>query len=109
MLFDRNTATIVIDSNRPVSMNGHIDSIGIPCHHFVYTIVDNFVYEMVKFTLISRSNIHTGTHAYSFQTFEYLAILSAITIPTITVHLFVTIPTSDLTFSRSSIIIVRGL
>src|SRR6266436_3861563 len=98
MLFNRNTAPIVFDGNCTISMNSNTDSISIPCHHFVYTIIDNFVYEMVKSTLVCRSNVHTGTYAYGLQAFENLDILSAITIATVTIQSFCTIPTSILTF-----------
>src|SRR5437660_1289773 len=105
MLYDTNTTPIVFNGNRTISVNGYTNSIGIACHHFIYTIVDNFVYEMVKPTLVCRSNIHTGTHTYSFQAFENLDILSTITIAALTVQLFRTIRTSVLIFCKYSIII----
>ena len=47
----RNTATIIFNATDVILFKGYNDIVTVTCHGFVYTVVYNFIYKMMKTTL----------------------------------------------------------
>src|SRR5579863_6884089 len=92
MLFDRDAAPVILDGDGAIRVNNHAHAVGITCHHLVYTVVNNFIDQVMQAALVGRANIHTGTHPHRFQTFKNLYIL--LTIIAVAVAIYSPVPTT---------------
>jgi hypothetical protein len=70
----RDTTTIIDHTTRSISMEYDLDIFGMTCHSLIDRVVDDLPDEVMKTSLISRSDIHTGSFSDWLQTFEYLDI-----------------------------------
>jgi hypothetical protein len=55
---DRNTPAIVLDHERTVAVDDHIDAAAVPGKGLIYRIIHDFVNEMVQPAGISTADIH---------------------------------------------------
>jgi hypothetical protein len=69
---DGNSSTIVNDTNSAVLQNGYLDVVAIPCEGFINGVIDDLIDQVVQSAGTGRTDIHSGTFAYGFETFENL-------------------------------------
>ena len=82
-------------------MNNDLHRIGISGHHLVDTVIDNFSNQVVQAALVGCADVHAGTHADRFKSFENLNILLAIFAVAIAVY-FAAVPVA---FATSVVIL----
>jgi len=68
---DRDAATIVVNSDRTVTVDGHQDEVAETGESFVYGVVHDLVDKMVQSTAIRAADIHGRALAYRSQAFQY--------------------------------------
>ena len=75
---DRNTSSVITHCNRIIFVNIYLYFIAISRQSFVYGIIHDLIYKMVKSSRRSAADIHTGPFPYGFQTFQYLDLIRSI-------------------------------
>src|SRR3954466_14932282 len=71
MLVDRNAAPVVGNGDRrPVFVERDANVRGIPVHRLVDAVVENLPDEMMKAGGADAADVHAGTLAYGFESFE---------------------------------------
>ena len=78
MHINRDTAAVIAYDNTVFFRNNDFYIVAIACQSFVDTVVDDFIYQMVKTAERCRPDIHTGAFAYGFQTFKYLYLIRTV-------------------------------
>ena len=72
VLVDGNTATIVLDGNGVIFVDGYLDMGTETGHGLVDGVIDSLVDQMVESFFTDVANIHGGTLADSFQSLKHL-------------------------------------
>src|SRR5260370_4919546 len=80
MHIDRDSAAVVLDRNSIVAQNYNVDLGAESRERFVNRVVDDLGYEMVQSTLGGIADVHPGTFANCFESFENLDGLGAIAV-----------------------------
>ena len=70
MVADGNPAAVVAHAHAAVSQDRHFDVVAVSRQGLIHRIVHDFVYAVVKAALTGRPDVHAGTFAHSFETFE---------------------------------------
>ena len=78
MPIDRNTTTVVDDSDRVVDVNGDAHLVAVASECFVDRIVDNLIDEVVQSGSASRPDVHGWAFADRFKAFENLDFVRAV-------------------------------
>jgi hypothetical protein len=74
----RNTPAVIFYTDNIVSFQNHKDFRTVALHGFVYRIIYNFIYQMVKTVYTGGSYVHAGTFPHRIKALENLDILSRI-------------------------------
>jgi hypothetical protein len=72
MHLDGNAATVVLDRDARVDVDGHVDASALACEGLVYRVVHHLEHEVVKPAFAGVPDVHARTLANSLQTFEDL-------------------------------------
>ena len=75
---DRNTSSVVGYFDDLPRKDLYIDLGAVSCQCLIDGVVHNLIHQMMKACRSSRSDIHTGTLAYSFQSFKDLNVGSVV-------------------------------
>ena len=85
---NRNTTSIINNSDRIILLDRYIDLCTISSQCFVYGIIHNLIYEMMKTTDRSTAYIHTGSFSNCFQSLQNLDLICSIFIVHFCSHIF---------------------
>jgi hypothetical protein len=83
MLINRNTTTIVSDTQISISLILNFNARGVACHRFVHRVVDNFCKQVVKRLFVSSTDIHARAAAHRFEAFEHGNIIGRVAVLTL--------------------------
>ena len=75
---DRNTTTVILDGDRIVEMDRHVDLGREACQRLVDGVVDDFVDEMVQTARGRRTDVHARAHANGFEPLEGRDVVGAV-------------------------------
>ena len=67
---DRNTATVVNNTNVIVRKKGYLDAIGEAAHRFISRVVENFPNQVMETIRTSGTDIHTRALAHRFKSLK---------------------------------------
>jgi len=70
MVLYRNAAAVVGNGQETFGIEMDFDEIGVTGDRFVHRVVDDFREEVVQRLFVGAADIHAGTHAHRFETFE---------------------------------------
>jgi hypothetical protein len=68
----RDTAAVVAYADGVALQHADVDGVAVACHGFIYTVVDDFVYEVMEAALRNVAYIHRRALADRFESFKYL-------------------------------------
>ena len=85
---NRNTTSIINDSDRIILLDRYIDLCTISSQCFVYGIIHYLIYEMMKTTDRGTAYIHTGSFSNCFQSLQNLDLICSIFIVHFCSHIF---------------------
>ena len=69
---DRDAATVVDDAHAAVGQDRHVDVVAVAGERLVDRVVDDLVDEVVQTARTGRADVHAGSLADGFETFEHL-------------------------------------
>ena len=72
MFINRHTSSVVFHHNGIITLNGNMNRLAVTCKSFIYTIINDFIYEMMKSLWACTSYIHAGSFSYCFKTLKNL-------------------------------------
>lgn len=75
---DGNSTTVVVDANGAVGENSNVYGVTVPSKSLVDRVVDDLINEVVQSARSGGPDIHSGSLAYSFQTFKHLDVVGTI-------------------------------
>ena len=78
VIIHRNPATIILDTERSILVNDHIDFGRMSRHRFVDAVVNNLVDQVVKSSRSGTTDVHSGSFANRLDTFEDFNIRSGV-------------------------------
>ena len=75
---NRNTTAVIGNGNGIIGINGNGNFVAVAGQSLIYCIVYDLINQMVQAAGRGAADIHTGTTAYSFQTFQDLDLAGGI-------------------------------
>jgi hypothetical protein len=78
---DRNATAVVLDDNRAIRGDRHVDSRGVPGHRFVDGVVDDLPDEVMEAAGVRRADVHAGSATDGFQALEDLDARRRVVVP----------------------------
>ena len=68
----RDPPSVILYRDRIVLVDDYVNFRAITCQCFVYGVVHDFIYQMVKAFFIHVADVHGRAFAYGLQSFKYL-------------------------------------
>ena len=78
VLVDRDTAPVVVDRDRVVLMDPHLDLVAVSGERFVDGVVDDLVHQVVQAARARRADVHARTLADRLQALEDLNVRTVV-------------------------------
>ena len=78
VLVDRDTAPVVVDRDRVVLMDPHLDLVAVSSERFVDGVVDDLVHQVVQAARTRRADVHARTLADRLQALEDLNVRTVV-------------------------------
>ena len=78
VVIHRNSATIILDTERSILVDDHIDFGRMSCHRFVDAVVNNLVDQVVQSSRTGTADVHSGSLANRLDTFEDFNVRSGV-------------------------------
>ena len=75
-----NTAAVILYSYGIIRMDRDFNMRAETCECFIYGVIDDLIYKVMKTSRRCRAYIHTGTFSYSLKSFEDLNIICRVII-----------------------------
>jgi len=73
-----NTPPVVLDAERAVGRQDHLDQLGVSCDRLVHGVIQDFSKQVMEGPLIGPANVHAGALADGLQTLEDLDVLGGV-------------------------------
>ena len=71
VLIHGNTAAVILDAHRAISLDGHVDFGGITGERLIHGVINDLVDQMVQTALGGRADVHAGAFTNRLQTFQH--------------------------------------
>ena len=80
VLVDRDAAAVVVDAHSAVGEDGHLDVVGVTGERLVDGVVDDLVHQVMESAGAGGADVHSGSLADGFETFEDLDLIRAVVV-----------------------------
>ena len=67
MWVDRDAAPVILDRDRVIGVQFHLDAVGVACNRLIHGVVEDFGHKVVQGAFVRAADIHAGAFADGFQ------------------------------------------